>query len=101
MPDTAGAAAAEADGAEAVIGAAQPVKTVKAKAFSSPADGSSALLGGDFWFYFTNTITGEGMVCSTGFNGYDKSMGAKEFLTAGHCADYNDTGDPAPVNGVV
>ena len=101
VPDAAGAAAAEAAGANAVIGAAQPVKTVKAKAFSSPADGSSALLGGDFWFYFTDTSTGEGMVCSTGFNGYDKSTGAKEFLTAGHCADYKDTGDPAPANGVV
>ena len=93
--DAAGAAAAEADGAEAVIGTAQPVKTVRAKAFSSPADGSSALLGGDLWFYFTNPSAGEGLVCSTGFNGYNKSTGAKEFLTAGHCADYQHTVNPA------
>ena len=99
--DAADAAAAEADGAKADIGTAQPVKTVKAKAVSSPANGSSHLLGGDLWFYFTDTSTGEGLICSTGFNGYDESTGAKEFLTAGHCADYQDTGEPAPVNGVV
>ena len=56
--DAAGAAAAEADGAEAVIGTAQPAKTVRATAVSSPANGSSALLGGDLWFYFTNTSAG-------------------------------------------
>jgi hypothetical protein len=99
--DAADATAAEADGANTVIGTAQPAKTVKAKALSSPADGSSALLGGDLWFYFTNTSAGAGLMCSTGFNGYDKSTGAREFLTAGHCADYQDTGDPAPANGVV
>ena len=99
--DAAGAAAAEADGATAVIGTAQPVKTVRAKAYTSPADGSSPLLGGDLWFYFTDPTTGEGAACSTGFNGYDKSTGAREFLTAGHCADYQDTGDPAPSDGVV
>jgi hypothetical protein len=42
--DAAGAAVAEADGAKAVIGTAQPVRTVKAKAVSSPANGSSDLL---------------------------------------------------------
>jgi hypothetical protein len=99
--DAADAAAAEADGAKAVIGTAQPAETVAAKAVSSPANGSSDLLGGDLWFYFTDTTTGEGLICSTGFNGYDKSTGAKEFLTAGHCGDYQDTGDPAPANGVV
>src|SRR5262249_6763774 len=71
VPDAASAAAARADGANAVIGTAQPVKTVQAKAISSPADGSSPLLGGDLWFYFTNTSSGEGLACSTGFNGYD------------------------------
>ena len=86
--DAADAAAAEADGAQAVIGTAQPVETVKAKAVSSPANGSSNLLGGDLWFYLTDASNGEGVVCSTGFNGYDESTGAKEFLTAGHCADY-------------
>jgi hypothetical protein len=101
VPDAADVVAAEADGANAVIGTAQPVKTVRAKAVSSPANGSSDLLGGDLWFYFTDTSTGEGLVCSTGFNGYDESTGAEEFLTAGHCADYQDTGDPAPANGVV
>jgi hypothetical protein len=99
--DAAGAAAAEADGATAVIGTAQPVETAKAKAYTSPADGTSPLLGGDLWFYFTDPTTGEGLVCSNGFNGYDQSTGAKEFLTAGHCADYQDTGDPAPADGVV
>jgi hypothetical protein len=99
--DAAGAAAAEADGATAVIGGAQPAATVQAKAVSSPADGTSALLGGDLWFYLTDSKTGEGVVCSTGFNGYDKNTGAKEFLTAGHCGDYKDTGEPAPADGIV
>ena len=99
--DAAGVAAAEADGARAVIGTAQPVKTLKAKALSSPADGSSPLWGGDVWAYLTDVSAGEGVICSIGFNGYDKSTGAREFLTAGHCADYRDTGDPAPANGVV
>ena len=94
--DAAGAAAAEADGASAVIGTAQPVETVKAKALSSPADGSSHLLGGDLWAYLTDVSAGEGVICSTGFNGYAKSTGAREFLTAGHCADYQDSGEPAP-----
>ena len=82
------------DGASAVIGTAHPVKTVKAKALSSPADGTSHLLGGDFWAYLTDVSAGEGVICSTGFNGYAKSTGAREFLTAGHCADYRDTGEP-------
>jgi hypothetical protein len=99
--DAAGAAAAEADGAKAVIGTAQPAKTVEAKAVSSPADGTSNLLGGDLWAYLTDTSTGQGIICSTGFNGYAKSTGAKEFLTAGHCADYQDTGESAPADGVV
>jgi hypothetical protein len=99
--DAAGAAAAEADGASAVIGAAQPVKTVKAKALTSPADGTSPLLGGDLWAYLTDVSAGEGVICSTGFNGYSKSTGGREFLTAGHCADYQDSGAPAPANGVV
>jgi hypothetical protein len=99
--DAAGVAAAHADGAAAVIGTAKPVKTVTAKALSSPADGSSKLLGGDLWFYFTDLSTGEGFECSTGFNGYDQGTGAREFLTAGHCADYQHTGEPAPANGVV
>jgi hypothetical protein len=99
--DAAGATAAEAAGANAVIGTAQPVKTVKAKALTSPADGTSHLLGGDLWFYFTNLSAGEGVECSTGFNGYNQGTGAREFLTAGHCADYLDTGGPAPANGVV
>ena len=93
------AAAAEADGTKAVIGTAQPVKTVKLKAVSSPADGSSPLLGGDLWAYAINAS--EGIICSTGFNGYAKSTGAKEFITAGHCADYPDTGGPAPADGIV
>lgn len=101
VPDAADAAAAEADGASAVIGTAQPVKTVKAKAVSSPADGTSDLLGGDFWAYLTDVSTGEAVICSTGFNGYAKSTGAREFLTAGHCADYQDTGEPAPADGIV
>jgi hypothetical protein len=99
--DAAGASAAEADGATAVIGTAQPVKTVKAKAVSSPADGTSPLLGGDLWAYYTDSSAGEGVICSTGFNGYDKITGAREFLTAGHCAAHQDTGDPAPEDGVV
>jgi hypothetical protein len=99
--DAADAAAAEADGASAVIGTAQPVKTVKARAVSSPADGTSALLGGDLWSYLTDTSTGEGIVCSTGFNGFSKSTGAREFLTAGHCADYTDTGEAAPADSAV
>jgi hypothetical protein len=93
------AAAAEADGANAVIGTAQPVKTVKLKAVSSPADGSSPLLGGDLWAYAINAD--EAIVCSTGFNGYDRSTGAREFVTAGHCADYPHTGGPAPTDGIV
>jgi hypothetical protein len=97
--DAAGAAAAEADGAKAVIGTAQPVKTVKAKALSSPVDGSSYLLGGDLWAYHISAD--EAMTCSIGFNGYAKSTGAREFLTAGHCADYRDSGEPAPTDGVV
>jgi hypothetical protein len=101
VPDAADAAAAEADGASAVIGGAQPAKTVTARAVSSPADGSSALLGGDLWAYQTNVSAGEGVICSTGFNGYAKSTGAREFLTAGHCADYQDTGEPAPADGTV
>ena len=99
--DAADAAAAEADGASAVIGTAQPVKTAKARALSSPADGSSELLGGDLWSYYTDVSAGELMVCSTGFNGYAKSTGAREFLTAGHCGDYQDTGEPAPTDGLV
>ncbi len=98
--DAAGAAAAEAAGASAVIGTAQPVKTLKAKALSSPADGSSHLLGGDFWAYLTDLGASEGVICSTGFNGYSKSTGAKEFLTAGHCAADLAPGQPAPVTGV-
>ncbi len=101
VPDAAGAATAEADGAKAVIGSAQPVKTVSATAVSNPADGSSHLLGGDIWVYYTNVSTGAGLTCSTGFNGYAKATGAREFLTAGHCADYRDSGEPAPANGVV
>jgi hypothetical protein len=99
--DAAGAAAAEADGASAVIGTALPAKTVTAKAVSSPVDGTSHLLGGDLWAYLTDLSTGDGMICSTGFNGYNKSTGAKEFITAGHCGDYQDTGDPAPADGIV
>jgi hypothetical protein len=98
--DAAGAAAAQAAGASAVIGTAEPVKTVKAKALSSPADGTSHLLGGDLWFYLTDT-SGDGVECSTGFNGYNPGTGAREFITAGHCADYQDTGDAAPLNGAV
>jgi hypothetical protein len=55
--DAADATAAEADGASAVIGTAEPAKTVKARAVSSPADGSSHLLGGDLWAYLTDTST--------------------------------------------
>jgi hypothetical protein len=100
-PDAAGAAAAQADGASAVIGTAQPVETLKAKAISSPAygTGTSHLLGGDFWAYFISAD--EAMTCSTGFNGYAQSTGAREFLTAGHCADYHDTGEPEPADGFV
>ena len=65
------------------------------------SDGTSKLLGGDLWSYFTDISTGEGIVCSTGFNGYARSTGAKEFITAGHCADYQHTGEPAPVDGIV
>ena len=92
-------AAAEADGATAVIGTAQPVETVKAKALSSPADGSSYLLGGDVWAYHISAD--EVVTCSTGFNGYSNSTGGREFLTAGHCADYQHNGGPAPTDGVV
>lgn len=99
VPAAADAAAAEADGASAVIGTAQPAKTVKARAVSSPANGTSALLGGDLWAYHISAD--EAMVCSTGFNGYAKSTGARVFLTAGHCADYQDTGEPAPSDGIV
>jgi hypothetical protein len=99
--DAAGVAAAEADGASAVIGTAQPVETVKAKALTSPADGDSPLLGGDLWAYLTDVSAHEGVICSTGFNGYSKSTSGREFLTAGHCADYHDSGAPAPANGVV
>jgi len=98
--DAADVAAAEADGANAVIGTAQPVKTVKAKAVTSPADGSSNLLGGDLWGYLL-TDPSEAAICSTGFNGYSKKTGAEEFVTAGHCADYQHTGEPAPKDGTV
>jgi hypothetical protein len=97
--DAAGVAAAEAAGASAVIGTAQPVATVRAKALSSPADGTSPLLGGDLWAYLISAD--EGVICSTGFNGYAESTGAREFLTAGHCADYQDTGEPEPADGFV
>ena len=97
--DAADVAAAEADGASAVIGTAQPAKAVKARAVSSPADGTSDLLGGDLWAYHISAA--EAMVCSTGFNGYAKSTGARTFLTAGHCGDYQDTGEPAPTDGIV
>ncbi len=97
--DAADAAAAQADGVNADIGTAEPARTVKARAVTSPADGSSDLLGGDFWAYHISA--GEAIVCSTGFNGYAESTGAREFLTAGHCADYQHTGEPAPADGVV
>jgi hypothetical protein len=99
VPDAAGAAAARADGASAVIGTAQPVRTIAAEAVSSPANGTSALLGGDLWAYYTSA--GGGIMCSVGFNGYDRGTGAREFITAGHCGDYKHTGQPAPVNGLV
>ena len=99
VPDAADAAAAEADGASAVIGTAQPARTVKARALTSPANGTSPLLGGDLWAY--EISGGEAIVCSAGFNGYAKSTGAREFLTAGHCGDYKDTGEPAPADGTV
>ncbi len=99
VPDAADAAAAQADGASAVIGAAQPAKTVKARALTSPANGTSPLLGGDLWAY--GISGGEAVVCSNGFNGYAQSTGAREFLTAGHCADYKDSGEPAPADGIV
>ena len=107
VADAADAAAAEADGASAVIGTAQPVKTVRATAVDcpadgcTPADGSSDLLGGDLWAYYTDISAQEAIICSTGFNGYDKSTGAREFLTAGHCADYPHTGEPKPADPTV
>ena len=107
VPGAADAAAAEADGASAVIGIAQPVKTVSARALDcpaagcTPADGSSDLLGGDLWAYYTDTSAAEAIICSTGFNGYDSSTGAREFLTAGHCADYQHTGEPKPADPTV
>jgi hypothetical protein len=107
VPDAADAAAAEADGANAVIGTAQPVKTATARAVAcpadgcTPADGSSDLLGGDLWAYLSDVSASEGIICSTGFNGYDKSTGAREFLTAGHCADYQHTGEPKPADPTV
>lgn len=100
VADPSDTAAVRAAGATATVAPPEKTETVAAPAMSSPADGSSPLQGGDLWFY-QNDPSGSGAECSLGFTGYDAAHGSREFLTAGHCADYAHTGDPSPTNGTV
>jgi len=87
--------AVRAVGATAAVAPAQPLSTVAGRMFTDPVDGSSPWLGGNMWLY---DVSGGFIECSAGFNGYDAKSGAREFVTAGHCADYIDTGLPRPTS---
>ncbi|MFC4242595.1 cell wall-binding repeat-containing protein [Gryllotalpicola reticulitermitis] len=99
VKDAADEAAVTAAGANATIAAPQPIKTVLTKPMTGPADGSSPLQGGDLWF--TETSADSGTECSVGFTGFDKISHAREFVTAGHCADTVDMGGDPSIDGKV
>jgi putative cell wall-binding protein len=71
------AAAASAAGANVVHGAPDR-PDVDTTGFQPLSD----LYGGQGWYYQDSTF---GYQCSVGFNGYDTSTSAAQFVTAGHC----------------
>ncbi|MFC4244629.1 cell wall-binding repeat-containing protein [Gryllotalpicola reticulitermitis] len=96
-------AAVRAAGATAVVAAAAGPAKLAVSAASTPGDASSPLQGGDLWWYSTSHSSAgdQGVSCSVGFNGFNSTNGKREFVTAGHCADYQATGYAKPLDGKV